>query len=645
MKRILSTIIVKTYETIVTPYSATRYVVLRGLMMGLLSMSLASLAQNPKYEMRGVWVTTVYNLDWPESRFDSPATQQADLAFLFDELARTGINTVFFQVRSEADAMYPSALEPWSQFLTGTQGRTPSPYWDPLAVAIDLAHERGMELHAWLNPFRAISDVGSFNLAGNHITKTHPEWILETSYKGSDDNKIGSILSIINPGIPQAREHIVHVVEDIVRRYDVDGIHFDDYFYPYPPYQIAMEDEETFNQFGFGYTSMGDWRRDNINAFIVEVNSAIENLKTGVRFGVSPFPIWKDQVPPGISGLDAFNVIFSDPVNWLLVESVDYLVPLLYWKIGGAQDHEKLAEWWVDQANGIHIYPGIAAYKADMAFANGGAPEFDGFEIPAQLSLGRVMDGIQGSVFFRADNLGRAQNQGLTQALISDFYGTKAFTPYMLYKDTWPPDASTSLTAVSGSNGVALRWDPPLGGFSVANKWGVYRMRSDASTPDARDMTNDVKNLIAISWDPDYVDDEALEVGGTYYYAVTGLSANSIEGAETNFATVSITSTGKEAFPSTTALRDISVYPNPVSQRATIILELGESVDIDVRVLDMLGHEVARPPGGSGMRSPGKLELTWDLMTISGRGAAAGVYQIVVRTGSMRAVKSVVVLP
>ena len=478
MKRILSTIIVKTYETIVTPYSATRYVVLRGLMMGLLSMSLASLAQNPKYEMRGVWVTTVYNLDWPESRFDSPATQQADLAFLFDELARTGINTVFFQVRSEADAMYPSALEPWSQFLTGTQGRTPSPYWDPLAVAIDLAHERGMELHAMVKSISGYFGCGALLIWPEIISQKHiPNGFWRRPIRDPMTTKLDLFYRLLTQEYLRHERHIVHVVEDIVRRYDVDGIHFDDYFYPYPPYQIAMEDEETFNQFGFGYTSMGDWRRDNINAFIVEVNSAIENLKTGVRFGVSPFPIWKDQVPPGISGLDAFNVIFSDPVNWLLVESVDYLVPLLYWKIGGAQDHEKLAEWWVDQANGIHIYPGIAAYKADMAFANGGAPEFDGFEIPAQLSLGRVMDGIQGSVFFRADNLGRAQIQGLTQALISDFYGTKAFTPYIAVQ------GHVASRRVDQSYGrIWKQWRCSQMGPSA---WGLFGCQQMGGLPDA----------------------------------------------------------------------------------------------------------------------------------------------------------------
>ena len=433
-------------------------------------------AQQPKYEMRGAWVTTVYNLDWPLQRGLPPSVQLADMTSLFDELARTGINTIFFQVRSEADAMYASSIEPWSRFLTGTQGRAPSPIWDPLEDAIRLAHDRGMELHAWLNPFRAVSALGKNGLAATHIVNQHPNWTLDVTYKGTNDDLKGSVTTIINPGIPAAREYIVDGVKDIVVRYPVAGVHFDDYFYPYPSYGIGLEDESTFNEHGAGYSSIEEWRRDNINLFMLEVSDAIRGIDPGVRFGVSPFVIWQTGVPSGFVGLDAYNVIYADPLTWIFEESVDYLIPQLYWPFCGGQDFGTLADWWASESEGIHIYPGIAAYQADPTTATSA---FDASEIPAQVSYSRATAGIQGNVFFRARNLGPADNQGLTERLTTDFYRYKAITPFMDYKDTWPPDPPGNLQVSLSSEGRVLRWAPPLTGFTFANRFAIYRVKSD----------------------------------------------------------------------------------------------------------------------------------------------------------------------
>ncbi len=586
-------------------------------------------AQNPKYEMRGAWVTTVYNLDWPLQRGLPPSAQQADMANLFDELARTGINAVFFQVRSEADAMYASSHEPWSRFLTGTQGQEPQPFWDPLEEAIRLAHERGMELHAWLNPFRAVSALGKDGLAFNHIVNQHPEWVLDVND-----------VTIINPGIPDAREFIVDVIRDIVGRYAVDGIHFDDYFYPYPPNAIILEDEATFNEHGSG-GSIEAWRRDNINLFMLDVSDAIEDIDPGVKFGVSPFGIWKDGVPSGIVGLDAYNVIYADPLTWIFEESIDYLVPQLYWPFGGGQDFGTLADWWAEEAEGFHIYPGIAAYQAVPSMATN---LFDANEIPAQLSYSRTTAGIQGNIFFRSRSLGPANNQGLTERLMSDFYTTKAITPFMQYEDTWPPDPPTNLQVNLSDAGRFLRWDPPITGFTFANRFAIYRVKDDGLDPDALSITNDAANLIHISWEPEWTDTEALEVGATYHYVVTGLTPNSIESVDPVLASFQVQSTHVEAFAEVPAVSDIQIYPNPVTHRARIQLDMAVAAEVDIRIYDILGREVARPLGSTSRQSVGSLEVSWDLTNLGGARVAPGMYQVVIRTERQKEVRSLVVL-
>ena len=615
--------------------------VVAGLSWILVSSGTAT-AQQPKYEMRGAWVTTVYNLDWPLSRFDPPAAQQQDLAALFDALQETGINAVFFQVRSEADAMYASPFEPWSRFLTGTQGRAPSPFWDPLEYAVDLAHERGMELHAWINPFRAVSALGKDGLANNHVVRQHPEWILDVTYKGTNDDLDGTTVTILDPGHPDARAWITAVIADIVSRYDVDGIHFDDYFYPYPSYSIGLEDEDTFNTYRTDQASMEDWRRDNINRFMEEVSDVIEAADPGVSFGVSPFGIWKNGVPSGIVGLDAYNVLYADPVTWMLDESVDYLVPQLYWAFNTGQDFGLLADWWVEQAQGTHIYPGIAAYRSDPTTASGNLYLPD--EIPAQVSFGRVTEGIQGNVFFRARNLGPASNQGLTERLATDFYRTKAITPYMAYKETWPPDPPTNLQVTLTSEGRFLRWDPPITGFTFANRFAIYRVKSDGSDPDALAITNDATNLVHISWDPEWTDTAALEVGSEYHYVVTGLTPNSIESVDPDLETVLIESTSIDPWLTDPVLREVSVYPNPARSSVRMQLDLAHPAKVDIVVFDMLGREVARPVGAASGRSTGRMDVEWDLRGQDGRPLVPGVYRIMIRTGKERTSRSIVVL-
>ncbi|HAC16395.1 MAG TPA: glycoside hydrolase, partial [Bacteroidetes bacterium] len=236
----------------------------------------------PKFEMRGVWISTVVNLDWPSEPDLTVEKQRNELVFLFDQLYQNGFNAVFFQIRTESDALYNSPYEPWSYFLTKKQGKAPEPFYDPLEFAIDLAHERGMELHAWLNPFRTSHDLGAYPHAESHVIKRHPEWIM--TFKG------GRTYSMLNPGIKDVRDYVATIVADIVRRYDVDGIHFDDYFYPYTP-PIGTEDRTHFQADGRGISDIKDWRRDNINLVISQVRDSINAIDPLVKYGISPFGI------------------------------------------------------------------------------------------------------------------------------------------------------------------------------------------------------------------------------------------------------------------------------------------------------------------------------------------------------------------
>ncbi|MGH7979919.1 MAG: glycoside hydrolase family 10 protein, partial [Limisphaerales bacterium] len=281
----------------------------------------------PPREFRGAWIATVGNKDWPSAPGLTVARQKAELISLLDTAARLKLNAVVFQVRPDCDAMYASAIEPWSEYLTGVQGRAPHPYYDPLAFAIEEAHQRGLELHAWFNPFRARGSVLS-PPAPNFIGRTHPGWV----------RKYGDGLWL-DPGNPDVRHYVIGVIMDVVRRYDVDGIQFDDYFYPYPVSsdrgtQIPFPDETTWRAFGERTgLSRENWRRQNIDQFIESVYRNIKAAKPWVKFGVSPFGIWQPGYPPQVRGFNPYAELYADSRLWLASGWVDYFSPQLYWPI------------------------------------------------------------------------------------------------------------------------------------------------------------------------------------------------------------------------------------------------------------------------------------------------------------------------
>jgi uncharacterized lipoprotein YddW (UPF0748 family) len=289
---------------------------------------------HPKRDLRGAWVSTVSNIDWPSSRTLTTAQQQAELVNILNTLAATGINTVYLQVRPEADALYASGIEPWSYWLTNAQGTAPSPLWDPLAFAITEAHARGMELHAWLNPYRAKQSTPT--LAPNHVAILHPDWTF-----------VSGTLTMLNPGLPEVRTYVTQVIADIATRYDVDGIHFDDYFYPSG---MGTQDNTTYTANNPGsIATIQDWRRNNVNQLIAKVYDTLSVINAAnnrnVIFGVSPFGIWKSGTPPGIIGSSSYNDMYCDPIAWMQAGKVDYIAPQLYWKITGPQDYNALSKW------------------------------------------------------------------------------------------------------------------------------------------------------------------------------------------------------------------------------------------------------------------------------------------------------------
>jgi uncharacterized lipoprotein YddW (UPF0748 family) len=474
----------------------------------LCSVDFAPAQVPPKREFRGVWIATVLNLDWPSAPGLNADAQRAQLTALLDQLRAAGATAVIFQVRPECDALYVSSLEPWSQVLTGIQGASPG--YDPLDVAVQETHRRGMEIHAWFNPYRAIRSVGSYAISSSHVTVTHPEWILTFAASGSSPQ-----LKILNPGVPDVRTHVATVVADIVRRYDVDGVHADDYFYPYPPQAITTQDDSTYLLYNRGIPDRGDWRRDNVNLLMQQITDSIAAVKPYVKFGMSPFGIWKNGVPPGIAGLDAYNVIYGDAMAWLHQHTVDYLTPQLYWRIGGSQDYSKLMPWWADStaAYGRHLYTGhiFGSYTAA--------------ELPNQVKLNRLNLKVGGSVFFRAQNF--PQNTlTFADSLKQNYYHYPALLPTMAWKDVVAPYMPRGIRYAPPAPGAtaALLWDLPMTApdGDSASRYVVYRFDHHPSGADL----DDPRNILSIEGTRSYVPPPPPAGTSPYYYLVTALDRN-----------------------------------------------------------------------------------------------------------------------
>jgi uncharacterized lipoprotein YddW (UPF0748 family) len=580
----------------------------------------------PDAEFRGAWIATVANLDWPTSRTATVAAQQADLIGLLNQLKAAGTNAVLFQVRTEGDALYDSQIEPWSYYLTGVEGQAPNPYWDPLAFAVEEAHKRGMELHAWLNPYRADRVPGLFTRASNHITVTNPEWIITATSASSS-------IKIMNPGIPEVRDRITAVVMDIVRRYDIDGIHFDDYFYPYPPNDMGFGtprwdlDLATFQQYGGGFSVRSDWRRHNINTMVKAVHDSIKTAKPHVKFGISPFGIWKNGVPSGIVGMDAYNVIYADAPAWLTAGSVDYLTPQLYWRYGGGQDYGKLAPWWAEQTAPFnrHLYHGLAAHQLAASWVVG--------DITRQVQYNQSDDRIQGQVMFRARMV--ANNvKNIADSLMQYYYPNETFTPRADWLPTSTPPAPVQLLATREVDGPTasnhLTWERPV--YAAASNdtllfYLVTKTQMTAVTKGTADQTQADFNESVLIGNTTWVDNSPY---GNTSYKVYSVGRN---GSISMAASADVYTTDIERDPEiASGIHLDQNFPNPFNPSTVIGFQLSVDSEVNLSVFDVLGRRVAVLANS---RMPqGQHQISFDASSLS-----SGVYLYVLSAGDMRIAK------
>lgn len=375
-------------------------------------------------EFRAAWVATVENIDWPSRKGLSVEYQKMEYRSLLDMHKKNGLNAVIVQIRPVSDAFYPSTLEPWSEYLTGTQGKAPYPFYDPLQFMIEETHKRGMEFHAWLNPYRAVFNPARSSVAANHITRTNPSWFVTYG-----DAKNG-VKKYFDPGIPEGRKFFVDVVRDIVKRYDVDGIHLDDYFYPYPAWGKEFPDAASYKKYGNGMEK-DEWRRSNVDSAIENLNRAIKEEKPWVKFGVSPFGVWRNASddPEGSNtkaGLTNYDHLYADILLWLEKGWIDYVAPQLYWEIGHKlADYLTLINWWSKNTYGKHCYIGMAPYRA-------GSNEAwrDPNMLPRMIELTRTTPNMHGQIYFSSKSFIKNPN-GWNDSLQNNYYKTPVATPEM----------------------------------------------------------------------------------------------------------------------------------------------------------------------------------------------------------------------
>ncbi|MBO7457725.1 MAG: family 10 glycosylhydrolase [Paludibacteraceae bacterium] len=371
---------------------------LRNILVCTLYSVLCILSASAEISFRGAWIATVANIDWPSAEaVGNTEKQKNEMIFLLDSLESLGLNAIILQVRPTADALYLSELEPVSHWLTGTQGSwNEQEPWDPLAWTITEAHERNMEVHVWLNPYRVnLAKTDTSSLAPDHIMRRHPEWFWCYAKQW-----------YFNPGLDETREWICTIVQDIVSRYDVQAIHMDDYFYPYPSGKLQLPDTATFRQYPRGFDNIHDWRRNNVNMAIQDISRTIRECKDSVEFGISPFGVWRNASVDSTgsatrAGITNYDDLYADIRLWIKEGWIDYVLPQLYWEIGKkVADYEILAHWWANEVRGTNckLYIGMAPYRLENASPK--TPWGQGNEISRQMHLNRTIPEISGECFY-----------------------------------------------------------------------------------------------------------------------------------------------------------------------------------------------------------------------------------------------------
>ena len=475
----------------------------------------------PKHEMRGLWVASVANIDWPSRPGLSPEQAQAELVDYYELAVDRGLNSVVVQVRPTADTFWDSDLEPWSRWVSGAQGVDPG--WDPMEYAVQAAHERGLDFHAWFNPYRVTltgTDLGA--LDPEHPARLNPDWVV--AYGGR---------LYYDPGVPAAREHTEAVVMEAVERYDLDGVHFDDYFYPYPVAGQVFDDADTYATYG-GDMPLADWRRANVDTLIRTLDTRIQATKPWVSFGVSPFAVWRNaSTDPELgsdttAGAQTYDNLYADTRGWVKKGWVDYIAPQVYWNIGFAPaDYAKIVPWWDDVVAGtdVDLYIGQATYK--VALAGQPAAWSDPREMVRHLQLNTDYE-VDGNIWYSANQV-EANRLGHMDLVQQEFYSRPALSPIT--------DGGAAVTAPRGvsthlvTGGTEVRWDKGRAeGRPAADGYAVYRLPGDVrGRVDPCDLA-DATHLVAVLG-PQQRTWTDLEGGRDVSYVVTALSSDNSESA------------------------------------------------------------------------------------------------------------------
>lgn len=440
----------------------------------LLLLPLMSFTQiNKDREFRGVWIATVENIDWPSKKGLSTEQQKKEIVQLLDLYKSLNFNAIIFQIRPSADAFYNSRYEPWSAYLTGTSDQKPMPYYDPLAFIIAETHKRGMEFHAWLNPYRAMVNYKEFHSNPFRLTYEKPEWFINYG-----KNKY------FNPGIPEVRAYTTKIVEDIVQNYEVDAIHFDDYFYPYKIKDESFPDELAFKTYGGDLypDHLDDWRRNNVNSIIKELHATIKTIKPWVQFGVSPFGVWRNKsVDPNGSdtaaGQTNYDDLYADILLWMNKGWLDYIVPQAYWHIGHKKaDYAKVVSWWAKHHDNINLYIGMGVYRLDRKKENRAWKKKKPTEIEKQLNFNKSIPAIQGSVYFSGKTF--VKNPfGINEILKSKYYQNPVLPPSINHGQFFIPEPVYHIKLEKQKNKkYRLSWESiPENKEKEAVKYLVYK--------------------------------------------------------------------------------------------------------------------------------------------------------------------------
>jgi uncharacterized lipoprotein YddW (UPF0748 family) len=472
----------------------------------------------PKYEFRAVWVASVENIDWPSEKGLPVDSQKAEFTRLLDMHQRNGLNAVVVQIRPAADAFFPSPYEPWSEWLTGIQGQPPSPYYDPLAFMIEETHKRGMEFHAWCNPYRAVHTIGKSSVAPDHITRQHPDWFVrfeKTLY--------------FDPGNKEVQDYVTGVIRDIVRRYDIDALHFDDYFYPYDIVEGGgpgkdFPDNPSYARHGNGL-SKADWRRANVDSVIVRISKVIKEEKPHCKFGISPFAIWRNasRDPEGSNtqaGQTDYDNLYADILLWLRNGWIDYVVPQAYFEFSHPHaPYAVLVDWWARHTYGRQCYIGLAPFLAN---ARPTRPAWkDSTQLTRQIQTLREYPSIQGAVFFSSKSFESNPN-GWCDSLQNNYYNYPALIPPMPWIDSVKPHAPQFHIESNQKEHSTTAWlskgDPQdtLRGFAI--------YQSDSATVPV--ATRPAYRFIA--YDP-VAEFTILNTDAPHYYYVTAVSCTNVE--------------------------------------------------------------------------------------------------------------------